>query len=78
MTNFIFKSANGLLKKLATNSELLDRKMDFIQMEQRKQRADLVDIKRMINRLLIDEHLQTQVDQFHEDSTHEDTRHDLD
>ncbi len=67
MTNFIFKSANGLLKKLAINSELLDRKMDFIQMEQRKQRADLVDIKRMINRLLIDEHLSVQAERFHED-----------
>ncbi len=49
--------------------------MDFILVEQRHQRADLVDVKRMINRLLIDKHLQTQVDEYftkdEENSFHE-------
>ncbi len=64
MTNFIFKSANRLIKNVPITSESLDRKMDFIQSEQRAQRADLLDIKRMINKLLIDKHLQMQVDEY--------------
>ncbi len=38
--------------------------MDMIQTEQRAARQDLVDIKLMLNKLLIDKHLQYQVDDF--------------
>ncbi len=38
--------------------------MDMIQTEQRAARQDLVDIKGMLNRLLIDKHLQMQVDEY--------------
>ncbi len=64
MTNFIFKSANRLIKNSPITVQILMNKMDMIQTEQRAQRQDLVDIKRMINRLMIDKHLQMQVDEY--------------
>ncbi len=63
MNNLFFKSANGLIK----NSSLdLDNRMKAIQTEQRHQRSDLKDVKLMLNKLLIDKHLQNQVDQYFE------------
>ncbi len=41
-------------------------KLQNIQLEQRHQRQDLKDIKLMLNKLLIDKHLQTQVDNYFE------------
>ncbi len=43
------------------------RKLEFILTEQRHERSDLQDIKLMINRLLVDKHLQTQVDEYFKD-----------
>ncbi len=45
--------------------------MDMIQTEQRAARQDLCDIKNMINKLLIDKHLQMQVDEYFEDNKKE-------
>ncbi len=71
MTNFIFKSANRLIKNSPITTEGLDRHLNHIQIEQRHQRQDLSDIKRMLNRLIIDRHLQTQVDEyFGDDAKH--------
>ncbi len=67
MNKLFFKSSTGLKKIDTINSESLDRKMDFVLTEQRKQRTDLQDIKRMINKLLIDKHLQHEVDRYFED-----------
>ncbi len=67
MTNFIFKSANRLIKNSPITTEGLDRHLNQMQIEQRHQRQDLSDIKRMLNRLLIDKHLQMQVDQYFEE-----------
>ncbi len=64
MTNFIFKSANRLIKNVPITTVQLDAKLDSIQTELRHQRNDLSDIKRMINKLLIDKHLQMQVDEY--------------
>ncbi len=64
MTNFIFKSSKRLVKNSPITEEILINKMDMIQTEQRAQRQDLIDIKRMINRLLVDKHLQMQVDEY--------------
>ncbi len=68
MNNFLFKSANGLIKNSSSN---LDNRMDLANMriqlllkEQRHQRSDLRDIKLMLNKLLIDKHLQNQVDEY--------------
>ncbi len=68
MTNFIFKSANRLIKNSPITTEGLDRHLNQMQIEQRHQRQDLSDIKRMLNRLLIDKHLQMQVDSYFEDT----------
>ncbi len=66
MTSFLFKSSKGLIKN---SSENLDNLMKQLLREQRLQRSDLQDIKLMINKLLVDKHLQMQVDEyFSEDS----------
>ncbi len=64
MTNFIFKSANRLIKNSPITIDALHGKMNLILKEQRCQRQDLRDILRMLNKLLIDKHLQTQVDEY--------------
>ncbi len=66
MTNFIFKSSKGLIK----NSPILDTilaKLLVVQEQNRHLRQDLVDVKLMLNRLLIDKHLQMQVDNYFEE-----------
>ncbi len=78
MTNFIFKSANRLIKNSPFTESYLMNKLDFIQKELRYQRQDNQDIKRMLNKLLIDKHLQMQVDKYFEDDTPEDTSHNED
>ncbi len=68
MNNFIFKSSKGLLKKSSNTLEgdliYVSRQVDFVLKEQRHQRSDLNDIKGMLNRLLVDKHLQMQVDEY--------------
>ncbi len=79
MNNLFFKSSTGLAKNSSINIESLDRKLDFVLAEQRKQRTDLQDIKRMINRITIDKHLQHEVDKYFEDNAErEDISRDLD
>ncbi len=56
MTNFIFKS-QGTFKKISN-------KLDIIQTELRHQRQDNVQILYLLNRLLVDKHLQSQVDDY--------------
>ncbi len=68
MNNFIFKSANRLIKNSPITVRILTNQMDMIQTEQRAARQDLQDIKRMINKLLIDKHLQMQVDEYFKDA----------
>ncbi len=67
MTNLFFKSASRLIKNESLTYGALERHLQFVLTEQRHQRQDLIDIKRMINRLLIDKHLQQQVDTYFED-----------
>ncbi len=73
MNNFIFKSRTGLTKNSSINLGILDRSLQFILKEQRHQRTDLQDIKRMLNKLLIDKHLQMQVDEYFKDNTEPDS-----
>ncbi len=68
MDNFIFKSANRLIKNSPITSDNLMYQFEIIKKEQRHQRSDLQDIKRMLNKLLIDKHLQQQVDTYFEDN----------
>ncbi len=76
MNNFIFKSANRLTKNSSITLGTLDRRIQFIQTELRANRADNLDIKRMLNRLLVDKHLQMQVDEYF--TKDEDSSNDLD
>ncbi len=80
MTNFIFKSANRLTKNSSIDLGILDNRLNLIQTEMRHQRSDLRDISRKIDRLLVDKHLQMQVDNYFddEDTSHEDSKVDLD
>ncbi len=64
MNNLFFKSSTGLKKNDTINSVRLDTQLKIILTELRHQRNDLYEIKRMINRLLIDKHLQMQVDNY--------------
>ncbi len=64
MNNFIFKSANRLIKNSPITCDTLDKRLIRIQIELRHQRQDNVDLKLMINKLLIDKHLQMQVDEY--------------
>ncbi len=77
MTNFLFKSDNRLSKNSPISILGLDNHLNQIQIEQRHQRSDLQDIKRMLNKLLIDKHLQMQVDEYfdQDESEVEDTQH---
>ncbi len=60
MTNFIFKS-QGTYKKLCL-------KLDIMQSELRAQRQDNIQILFLLNKLLVNKNLQTQVDSYFDDS----------
>ncbi len=69
MNNLFSKSSKGLLEKSSISFDTLDRRLEFIQTELRHARSDHAVMTKMLNRLLIDKHLQMQVDQyFTEDS----------
>ncbi len=68
MNNLFSKSSKGLLEKSSISLDILDRRLEFIQTEMRHQRSDLRDLSRKMDRLLIDKHLQMQVDTYFEDS----------
>ncbi len=70
MNNFIFKSANRLIKNSPIElGAVIITKLDMIQTEQRANRQDNTDIKLMLNKLLVDKHLQMQVDEYFQDQT---------
>ncbi len=72
MNNFIFKSANRLIKNESLNlGNLMEVQFGLIKAEQRHARSDLQDIKLMINKLLIDKHLQVQVDEYFKENPDE-------
>ncbi len=64
MTNFIFKSANRLIKNSPLTEGYLMTKLESIQKELRHQRCDLKDINLKLQKLMIDKHLQMQVDTY--------------
>ncbi len=72
MKNFIFKSPRRLVKNSSINIGMLDNQLNLIQKELRGQRQDNKDIMLMINKLLVDKHLQMQVDEyFNEDDSND-------
>ncbi len=68
MNNFIFKSPKRLIKNSSLN---IENSLKMLLKEQRCQRSDLKDVKLMLNKLLIDKHLQQQVDEYFEDNAQE-------
>ncbi len=64
MTNFIFKSANRLIKNSPLTEGYLLTKLEAIQLELRHQRQDHRDMSLKLEKLLIDKHLQMQVDNY--------------
>ncbi len=72
MNNFIFKSANRLIKNSPTTLDTLMFQLRTVQKQNRELRQDLVDVKLMLNKLLIDKHLQMQVDEYFEENKQED------
>ncbi len=74
MTNLFFKSANRLIKNSPLTEGYIMTKLESIQLELRHQRQDNKDIKLMLNRLLVDKHLQQQVDEYFE---YDGTKHKL-
>ncbi len=83
MNNFIFKSRTGLIKNSPTTVDDLMRCTQILLEEQRRQRSDLHEISLKIQKLMIDKHLQMQVDEYfdHDETspqTDSDDKRDLD
>ncbi len=66
MTNFIFKSPRRLIKNSPITQDALLGQLKIIQSQNRFLRQDLVDVKLMLNKLLIDKHLQMQVEDYYD------------
>ncbi len=69
MTNFIFKSANRLIKNSPLTENYLMTKLESIQKELRHQRVDLQEINRKLMKIMIDKHLQMQVDTYFDETS---------
>ncbi len=69
MTNFIFKSANRLTKNSPIQNANLMAKLLVMQEQLRLLRSDLASVNGKLDRLLVDKHLQFQVDDFYERDT---------
>ncbi len=68
MNNFIFKSSKRLIKNSPTTLDTLMFQLQVIQKQNRLLRQDCVDINNKLEKLLIDKHLQMQVDNYFEDT----------
>ncbi len=66
MTNFIFKSANRLIKNSPITLENVHHNLDLVMMELRHQRQEHRDMSLKLEKILIDKHLQMQVDEYFE------------
>ncbi len=64
MNKFIFKSPRGLVKNSLITLEDVICHISVVKKQNRELRQDLVDVKLMLNKLLIDKHLQMQVDEY--------------
>ncbi len=71
MTNFIFSRPKTTSKKLTNTPDSTLGQLRIIQSQNRYLRQDLVDVKLMLNKLLIDKHLQMQVDEYFEENNQE-------
>ncbi len=69
MTNFIFKSANRLIKNSPITTDYLNGQLNLVLTELRHQRSEHREMSLKLEKLLIDKHLQTQVDRYFEEDT---------
>ncbi len=69
MTNFIFKSANRLIKNSPLTERYIVNKLELIQSELRCARQDHKDMSLKLEKILIDKHLQMQVDNYFEETS---------
>ncbi len=67
MTNFIFKSRTRLIKNSPTQAAIYD-KLLVMQSQLRLLRSDLVSVNGKLDRLLVDKHLQDQVDHYFDEA----------
>ncbi len=67
MNNLFSKSANRLLEKSSIHLPTLERQLGMLLTEQRKQRGDLQTINNKLDRIMVDKHLQMQVDEYFKD-----------
>ncbi len=72
MNNFIFKSPKRLIKNSPITIDTVMHQLTIVQGQNRHLRQDLVDVKLMLNKLLIDKHLQMQVDEYFNTEEHKD------
>ncbi len=72
MNNLFSKSSKGLLEKSSISLELLDRRLEFIQTELRHARSDHKEMSLKLDKLLIDKHLQMQVDEYFDQDSNSD------
>ncbi len=68
MNNLFSKSANRLLEKSSINIGTLERQLGMLLTEQRKQRGDLKTINDKLDKIMVDKHLQMQVDEYFKDN----------
>ncbi len=66
MTNFIFKSPRRLIKNQSCTLVNLMDKLLVMQSQLRLLRSDLANVNGKLDRLLVDKHLQFQVDDYFE------------
>ncbi len=66
MTNFIFKSANRLIKNSPTTLDTVMFQLQVVQKQNRLLRGDVHEMSLKLEKLLIDKHLQMQVDEYFE------------
>ncbi len=69
MTNFIFKSSKGLIKNSPIpDAHMIIKRVDLVLTELRHQRQEHRDMSLKLEKLLIDKHLQMQVDEYFEET----------
>ncbi len=68
MNNLFSKSSKRLLEKSSINDTTLVRQVGMLLTEQRQQRYDLKVINDKLDKLMVDKHLQSQVDDYFEDT----------
>ncbi len=78
MNNFIFKSANRLIKNSPITLDNILHQVTVIQAQNRHLRQDLLDINNKLTKLVIDKHLQIQVDEYFKEDEPQTEQSDLD